>query len=92
MKAKLRPCPFCGGEAALKFTDYNGGTRGQFPRKAVYVSCPHCHAKGASKVLRGVFDREVWGYSEPTPGEIAYKTRLAVDAWTRRVGERDADR
>lgn len=88
---KLKSCPFCGGEAALKFTDYNGGGYGQFPRKAVYVSCPHCHAKGASKVIRGVYDREAGGYSEPTRGEIAYKTRLAVEAWNRRVGERDAE-
>ena len=91
MKDKLRACPFCGREAVVRVVGYNGGTRGQFPRKAVYVSCPHCHAKGASKVLRGVYDREAWGYSDPTRGEIAYKTRLAVEAWNRRAGDTDAD-
>lgn len=88
---KLKKCPFCGGEAVVKVVGYDGGGHGQYPRKAVFVSCPRCHAKGASKTLRGVFDREAGGYCKPTPGEVAYKKRLAVEAWNRREGEADAD-
>jgi Lar family restriction alleviation protein len=42
-KAKLLPCPFCGGEGTV---DYNPGSWGYTPSTA-YVRCKSCTARGA---------------------------------------------
>ena len=38
---KLKPCPFCGGEAKLKHTDITSEYR-----EASYVICTVCYARG----------------------------------------------
>ena len=37
MKTKLKPCPFCGGEAAKRAEEING-------IRAIYVLCKECSA------------------------------------------------
>lgn len=40
---KLKPCPFCGGKASLKFEDGKFG----WPPDLNYVKCVECGARGS---------------------------------------------
>lgn len=50
---RLKPCPFCGGEA--KFTDSD---KGRYPHKVV---CCKCHTKaGGSAYRNNLYNAKVW--------------------------------
>lgn len=81
MNKKLKPCPFCGGEATIyNFLD---GSR---------VHCLSCGAKTAT-YEDAPSEFAVGGFRSNFPGE-RHMTRsaidgikLAVDAWNRRVAD-----
>ncbi len=50
-EAKLRPCPFCGGEAALKKSNECVG-HGDYIC-LYYVACEKCRAEGGNANCRG---------------------------------------
>lgn len=64
----VRPCPFCGGDAAMK---HSAGSWGYYPGKD-WVECLECHAKGPE------FDDDT-GYGQPFVSK-----QLAIDYWNRR--------
>ena len=45
-KTKLKPCPFCGGEAELK----------QIGRNKIEITCKSCHVKRTQKTLYKTLD------------------------------------
>ena len=64
--AELKPCPFCGGEAALEHSSEGRGYS--------YVRCKKCHVRGVSYCMK--FDKssydeaiEAWN-RRYTPEEI----------------------
>lgn len=69
----LKPCPFCGGEASVSFTDSNG-LRREENNTGYYVSCSKCDCEIGFKCECDS------GYS----GD--FKTReAAAEAWNHRV-------
>lgn len=69
----LKPCPFCGGEACLRF-DPGGKTTGALGH--AFVECQKC---GVVPYVRLVYSG--------LPKEGALKG--VVEAWNRRAGEQD---
>lgn len=55
---ELKPCPFCGGDAHLRTTDFTDGCRG-FEMRAVYVQCAECGARTIES-RREAFAVEDW--------------------------------
>lgn len=73
---KLKPCPFCGGEARIEIANVSSGIM------TMYVACsnPECSAK-----IRFV-DRS--GDSVVvTVGEFLASVSKIVEKWNKRVGE-----
>lgn len=71
---EMKPCPFCGDNAALY---YSSGRYGCF----CYVECDLCGAKSKAVSMGTRNPDDDWAESLP-----AFK---AIDAWNRRVGEKD---
>lgn len=69
---ELKPCPFCGGEAAILDADYVSVGWNEGYRRA-YVACNSCGASG-----RKIRVTNYYGEPEGT-------VRDAVDAWNRRT-------
>ena len=66
---KLKPCPFCGGEAEL-CTSY--GNDGQVYYHTAFVKCTRCHAKTKTVITDGYYG-------------TTSTTRDVTDDWNRRV-------
>ncbi len=47
-EAQLKPCPYCGGKAKLKYekkhTSFNTGTNHSNRRNVKFIRCERCHA------------------------------------------------
>ena len=73
MSEKLKPCPFCGGEAELCYGPGLGtaSCRGY----ALYASCNDCGAKSPG----------LWQEKKPEPNDLLWKD--AADEWNNRSGE-----
>lgn len=84
IESKLKPCPFCGGNASisgreLKYLGVNAMGIKKI-KVSSYVTCNRCHARGpcvTSIVYKGMFG----GYDEQKE-----KENVAVEAWNRRTG------
>lgn len=57
---KLKPCPFCGGEAILQNVDAIGGTGGYYTLDALYsVTCRPCDI-GTGKYYNKTDPTKAW--------------------------------
>ena len=79
MNEKLKPCPFCGGEAMMKYLDMgqamarNNGqipsTYGRSEAWGAYVGCTNWGCPG---------------YGDPLTVDVVYSEAAAIAAWNRR--------
>ena len=50
---ELKPCPFCGCKAAIRYTRGNQDgwvSNNYFPREMSFVECKNCHAKSGKRL------------------------------------------
>lgn len=69
---KLKPCPFCGGEAEIKIVWHSHGMDGSY--KNHLIQCKNCYAR-----------KEI--SADNFYGREAYTEQEAIAAWNRRAGE-----
>lgn len=67
--AELKPCPFCGGEAKMKFGNPSQQKQNQ---KSVFIQCKTCKAK--TETIRQM-PYEAWEDCKET----------AINSWNRRA-------
>ena len=72
---ELKPCPFCGGIAAIKHQDV-------YMSKAIFVHCTKCKAR-VMEYFEGVH-----GFGDAKRYQTEEEaTDKAIKAWNRRVGD-----
>lgn len=74
--AELKPCPFCGGEAAIRYQDV-------YMSKAVFAHCKVCKARIMER-YEGKHIRQDGTYNSISLEDAEKK---AVEAWNRRAGD-----
>lgn len=72
MTEKLKPCPFCGGEAK-----HNGGGCSVFGRMWWTVGCEDCDV--------WMSDPEVWDKTRPGMLDPLFPPKICFTKWNRRV-------